>query len=61
MDRLGIGKLRAAVVEGDVEYGSVMAGQSAAMVREIQPAAAIIAEVMAEAAAVIFRLAGLVE
>ncbi|BCV21009.1 enoyl-[acyl-carrier-protein] reductase FabK [Moorella sp. Hama-1] len=56
MDRLGSGKLRAAVIDGDVEYGSVMAGQSAAMVREIKPAAAIIAEVMAEAEAVITRL-----
>ncbi|MEW8959115.1 MAG: enoyl-[acyl-carrier-protein] reductase FabK [Moorella sp. (in: firmicutes)] len=55
MDRLGAGKLRAAV-EGDAEYGSLMAGQSAALVREIKPAAAIIAEVMAEAEATISRL-----
>ncbi|QGP93029.1 Nitronate monooxygenase [Neomoorella glycerini] len=60
MDRLGTGKLRAAVVEGDVEYGSLMAGQSAALVREIKPAAAIIEEVMAEAEAIISRLGTLV-
>ncbi|MBC7326410.1 MAG: DUF561 domain-containing protein, partial [Moorella sp. (in: Bacteria)] len=60
MDRLGSGKLRAAAVEGDVEYGSLMAGQSAAMVREIKPAAAIIEEVMAEAAGVISRLGKMV-
>lgn len=59
MDRLGAGKLRAAV-EGDVEYGSLMAGQSAALVREIKPAAAIIEEVMAEAEAIISRLGKLV-
>ncbi|CEP68365.1 2-nitropropane dioxygenase, NPD [Moorella glycerini] len=60
MDRLGTGKLRAAVVEGDVEYGSLMAGQSAALVREIKPAAAIIEEIMAEAEAIISRLGKLV-
>lgn len=59
MDRLGAGKLRAAV-EGDAEYGSLMAGQSAALVREIKPAAAIIEEVMAEAEAIISRLGKLV-
>jgi len=57
MERLGAGKLRAAVVEGDVEFGSVMAGQVAAMVKEIKPAAAIIQEVMLEAATVISHLA----
>ncbi|MDN5344313.1 MAG: enoyl-[acyl-carrier protein] reductase [Clostridia bacterium] len=60
MDRLGTGKLRAAVVEGDVEYGSLMAGQSAALVREIKPAVAIIEEVMAEAETVISSFARLV-
>lgn len=57
MERLGTGKLRAAVVEGDVEFGSVMAGQVAALVKEVKPAAAIIQEVMLEAVAIISRLA----
>lgn len=57
MERLGAGKLRAAVVEGDIEFGSVMAGQIAAMVKEIKPAAVIIQEVMLEAEAVIAYLA----
>ena len=61
MDRLGTGKLRAAAVEGDVEYGSLMAGQSAAMVREIMPAAQIIEAIVAEATAVIARLGKLIE
>jgi len=39
---LGTGKLRAAVVDGDVDYGSVMAGQSAGLVNRIQPARDII-------------------
>ena len=46
---LGAGKLRAAMVDGDVEMGSVMAGQVAAMVREIKPAREIIREVVQEA------------
>jgi len=48
-DRLGTGRLRAAAVEGDVQMGSVMAGQVAAMVSKIQPAAEIIEEVIGEA------------
>lgn len=44
VEKLGTGKLRAAVVDGDVDFGSVMAGQSAAMVDRIQPARDIIRE-----------------
>ncbi|HUC19367.1 MAG TPA: nitronate monooxygenase [Acetobacteraceae bacterium] len=43
------GALRSAVLEGDVEQGSVMAGQSVGMVTEIQPIAAIIAELVHQA------------
>ena len=43
------GALRRAVVEGDVEQGSVMAGQSVGMVSAIQPTAEIIAELIAQA------------
>ncbi len=49
---LGVGRLRAAVIEGDVEKGSLMAGQVAAMIHKIQPAAEIINEIIAEAKAV---------
>jgi enoyl-[acyl-carrier protein] reductase II len=45
------GALRRAVVDGDVESGSVMAGQSVGMVTSIQPVAAIIAELNAQAIA----------
>lgn len=45
------GALRRAVIEGDVERGSLMAGQSVGMVKEIQPVAAIIAELVAQAEA----------
>ena len=54
---LGSGKLAACMREGDLEMGSIMAGQSAAMVDCIQPAAEIIEEMIAEAADVMSRLA----
>jgi enoyl-[acyl-carrier protein] reductase II len=45
------GALRRAVIEGDVESGSVMAGQSVGMVNREEPVAAIIQELVDEAAA----------
>ncbi len=42
------GALRRAVIDGDVENGSLMAGQSVGMVRQEEPVAAIIAQLMAE-------------
>jgi enoyl-[acyl-carrier protein] reductase II len=45
------GALRRAVVDGDVEHGSVMAGQSVGMVTKEEPIADIIATLMDEAAA----------
>src|SRR5918993_1375944 len=45
------GALRRAVIDGDVESGSVMAGQSVGMVNREEPVAAIIKELADEAAA----------
>jgi len=45
------GALRRAVIDGDVESGSVMAGQSVGMVNREEPVAAIIQELADEAAA----------
>lgn len=45
------GALRRAVIEGDVEHGSLMAGQSVGMVTAEQPTADIIAELLDQAAA----------
>jgi enoyl-[acyl-carrier protein] reductase II len=42
------GALRRAVIEGDVERGSVMAGQSVGMVTKEEPVAAIMAELMGD-------------
>lgn len=44
IEKLGTGRLRDAVQKGDIEWGSLMAGQSAAMVNDIKPAAQIIEE-----------------
>ncbi|WCT75089.1 nitronate monooxygenase [Sphingomonas naphthae] len=43
------GALRRAVIDGDVENGSVMAGQSVGMVKKEEPVADILATLMAEA------------
>jgi enoyl-[acyl-carrier protein] reductase II len=45
------GALRRAVIDGDIETGSVMAGQSVGMVTREEPVAAIIQELVDEAAA----------
>jgi len=59
IEKLGVGRMRAAMIEGDVEYGSLMAGQVAAMVRKIQPAAEIIHEILQDAEAAHARLRGI--
>ena len=43
------GALRRAVIDGDIEGGSVMAGQSVGMVARVQPTAEIIAEIVEQA------------
>ncbi|HEY1856685.1 MAG TPA: nitronate monooxygenase [Acidocella sp.] len=53
------GALRRAVIDGDVENGSVMAGQSVGMVTSVQSVAEILAELKAQAvAALVARAAG---
>jgi enoyl-[acyl-carrier protein] reductase II len=49
------GALRRAVVDGDVENGSLMAGQSVGMVRRVQPVRAILAELLEQAEAALSR------
>lgn len=49
IEAFGAGSLRKAAVEGDMENGSIMAGQIAALVKEEQPAAQIIREMFAQA------------
>ncbi|WP_082789092.1 enoyl-[acyl-carrier-protein] reductase FabK [Desulfolucanica intricata] len=45
-ERLGVGRLRAAMVEGDTEFGSVMAGQVSAMVKKIEVVEEIVQDVI---------------
>jgi enoyl-[acyl-carrier protein] reductase II len=52
------GALRRAVIDGDVENGSLMAGQSVGMVDREAPAAEIIAELVGQAAAALARRGG---
>ena len=52
------GALRRAVIDGDVEHGSLMAGQSVGMVTKEEPAAEIIATLTAEAAQALEKRAG---
>jgi enoyl-[acyl-carrier protein] reductase II len=47
------GALRRAVVDGDIEAGSMMAGQSVGMVKTIEPAAEILKELVDQAIAAI--------
>jgi enoyl-[acyl-carrier protein] reductase II len=49
VERFWAGALRRAVIEGDIETGSVMAGQSVGMVTSIQPVAVIIQELIDQA------------
>lgn len=55
-ETLGVGKLKAAMVDGDVNYGSVMAGQVAAMVQKEETAASVINQVITEAKDIINKL-----
>ena len=56
LEKLGTGKLRLAVVDGDTMWGSLMAGQSAGLVKKIEPVSAIIIDIVNGAAAEIERL-----
>lgn len=50
IERFWVGALRAGVMDGDVEAGSLMAGQSVGMVKKIQPLQEIIDELVDQAA-----------
>jgi enoyl-[acyl-carrier protein] reductase II len=56
IEALGTGKLALAMREGDVEMGSLMAGQAAAMVCAIEPARDIVLDLVEGAEAVMRRL-----
>ena len=49
VEKYWIGALRKAVVDGDVEYGSLMAGQSVGLAKDILPVKALIERLLSEA------------
>jgi enoyl-[acyl-carrier protein] reductase II len=53
LEELGRGKLSLGVMQGDIEEGSLMAGQIAGLIRDIKPVKAIIQDIMAEAQQII--------
>ena len=57
---VGAGTLRSAMVDGDVERGSVMAGQSAGLVYDVVPVKELVERIIAEAEAIIRRSAALI-
>lgn len=59
LERFGVGALRRGLIDGDIENGSLMAGQVAGMIRDIRPAAQIIADTIAEADRLLSRLPGM--
>ena len=52
-EKLGVGRLKAAVVDGDADHGSIMAGQISGLIKEIKPAKDIIEDIINEANEVI--------
>lgn len=59
LEALGQGKLRRAVVDGDVENGSVMAGQVSGMIKEVKSAENIIQDIIKGAAKLLNSLSSL--
>ena len=55
LEKLTLGSLRRAVVDGDVVTGTIMAGQIAGMVKKEQSCAEMIQEIMAEAEKLLSR------
>lgn len=49
LEKFGVGRLRKAVVDGDVENGSVMAGQISGLIKDIKTCKEVIQDIMVEA------------
>ncbi|MGI6452153.1 MAG: enoyl-[acyl-carrier-protein] reductase FabK [Syntrophomonadaceae bacterium] len=56
LEELGKGRYPAAAVQGDVEEGSILAGQICGLVNQVQPAGDIVADIIKDAQAVMKRL-----
>ncbi len=55
----GVGRVRMGLIEGDLEGGTLLAGQISGMIKEIKPVRVIIEEIVAEAEAIIAQLKNL--
>jgi len=58
LEELGRGRLSLGVMQGEIEEGSLMAGQIAGLITDIKPVKVIIQDIMAEAEKVINDMAG---
>lgn len=58
IEELGVGGLRRAFLEGDTQMGSLMAGQSAAMIKKIEPCADIIKSYFADIDMILSNIKG---
>jgi enoyl-[acyl-carrier protein] reductase II len=58
VEKFWVGGLRRAVQEGDVEHGSLMAGQSVGLVDRVQPMAEIFSEILHDAEMELAKIAG---
>ena len=54
--QLGTGKIRQGMIDGDIEGGTLLAGQISGMIKEIKPVKAIIEEMVVEAKTIITQL-----
>ncbi|MDH4211789.1 MAG: nitronate monooxygenase family protein [candidate division WOR-3 bacterium] len=59
VEKFWVGSLRKAVIDGDVDFGSLMAGQSVGLINEIKPIREIIERLMQDAEGELQRLATL--
>lgn len=60
LESFGTGRYYQGVIEGDLENGSLMAGQIAGLLKEIKPVRAIMEEIMKEAEATMAKLSLLI-
>ncbi len=56
LERFWVGSLRKAVVDGDVDYGSVMAGQSVGLMKEVTSVSELLEEIMRDGEAELLKM-----
>jgi len=56
LEEFGRGRLSLGIIQGNIEEGSLMAGQIAGLIKEVKPVKAIIQDIMVEAEQVIDTL-----